>query len=245
MGTPMSPTELMLVGAQCVVYEACANMLAFAVELPSTTLLEAVLALEAQSGAAREARRAALLARIEWWCAEGIDEIHALTYLFPPSPTAPHAPEPLSPSASELRAAASGIPEEVLVATRLLLLDEEAFEKARAKSKMPSPRIEARERAGAKELGVAEVLLKATELRMAEYATSIAQDEQRLYGEAAAPMKQSIRSAVVVRLGEKRILADNARVLRAAHEASLKIASAVKRKGVESASAASSKKSKK
>jgi SET domain-containing protein 6 len=213
------------------------------VELPILRVVDAILALE---GAADQAeRRTSLLSRVEWSVAEGLDEVHALTYLFAPSSEPPHAPEPAKASSSELRAAAASVAEELLVHTRLLLLDDAAYEKVQAKGKLPNARIEAREPAAGKTLGVAEVLLKAIDLRLAEYPTSEQEDSARLYGAAGQQAEQgmsaNLRAALVVRLGEKRILIDNARVLTAAHEASLKIAAAPakgsKRKGAETAGA--------
>ncbi|PWN93175.1 SET domain-containing protein [Acaromyces ingoldii] len=191
------------------------------VEVAVSHLVGACLDLEQISEErTRTKREAELMARAEWWASEGLDEVFALSYAFPPSSQPPHRPEPVDPSAKELKAAASAFSEEILVAARILCLSEENFERAKKKAKMPNARIEAEEQHGSnKTMGVAELLIRALEKRRQEYPTSIEEDEELLYGQQRSEVKDlRARNAIVVRLSEKRIIEDNIRVLRGAIE---------------------------
>lgn len=170
--------------------------------------------------------------------------VFVLSYLFPPSREPPFAPDPANPTPNELKGATADLPDEFIIALRLLVsildssfralklfvyasccfardlhdqcLSDAAFAKAQEKGKMPSARIDAIEEGSLPGLSAAALGLRAVELRLAAYPQSAESDETRLYGPAAETgLSRNVRNAMVVRLGEKRILMDVARVLRA------------------------------
>lgn len=167
--------------------------------------------------------RDALLKRMEWACALGMDEVSALTYPFPPSSTPPYRPSMEDMSKRERREAALHLPEDILVLARVLCLDDASFDKAHAKDKLPNPRIDAVEELdGGHQVGVAPLLLHAIEAHRRAYTTTIEQDEQLLFGTSASQAEQlhlNRRQAIVIRLSEKRILADTEKILHAVIEA--------------------------
>ncbi|KAJ1022547.1 hypothetical protein NDA16_003536 [Ustilago loliicola] len=163
--------------------------------------------------------------RLEWACSSlGIDEVFILNYLFTPAKKAPHRAQPEKPSAKELKAAATGggISEEMIALTRVLTQSSETFEKAKAKGKGPSARVEAQEEhllGGGKTVRVSasEIMMNAIDLRLKEYPNggSVEEEEAKLYGSRKGQVEgENERRALVVRLGEKRVLLDQKRVLK-------------------------------
>lgn len=164
--------------------------------------------------------------RLEWACSSlGIDEVFILNYLFTPSNKPPHRAQPERPTPKELKAAATGggISEEMIALTRILCQSRETFEKARAKGKGPSARVEAQEEQvlGDKSkpirVAISQIMIDAIDLRLKEYpnGASVDEEEAKLYGSRKAEVGgENERRALVVRLGEKRVLLDQKRVLR-------------------------------
>ncbi|CCF51530.1 hypothetical protein NDA11_003738 [Ustilago hordei] len=163
--------------------------------------------------------------RLEWACSSlGIDEVFILNYLFTPSKKPPHRAEPEKPSPKELKAAATGggISEEMIALARVLTQSRETFEKAKAKGKGPSARVEAQEEhslEGGKtvRVSVSEIMMNAIDLRLRDYPNggSVEEEEAKLYGSRKGEVSgENERRALVVRLGEKRVLMDQKRVLK-------------------------------
>ena len=147
-----------------------------------------------------------------------------LTYLFTPAKKAPHRAQPEKPSAKELKAAATGggISEEMIALTRVLCQSRDAFEKAKAKGKGPSARVESQEThtvSGNKvvKVTISQIMMDAIDLRLQQYpnGAKVDEDEAKLYGSKRGEVKgENERRALVVRLGEKRVLLDQKRVLK-------------------------------
>ncbi|KAI0743984.1 hypothetical protein C8Q80DRAFT_1220766 [Daedaleopsis nitida] len=98
------------------------------------------------------------------------------------------------------------LPEEFVSFERLLLLSEGEWEKTAKKSKLPKPKID-------KEvLGIA---IEVLERRLQEYPTSIEEDEKLLAPGTVEQISLNRKHAVIVRLGEKRILRGTLARLRA------------------------------
>ncbi|EPQ29768.1 uncharacterized protein PFL1_02441 [Pseudozyma flocculosa PF-1] len=136
-----------------------------------------------------------------------------------------------APTAKQLKAAATGggIDEELVALARILAMPREAFDKAKAKGKGPSARIESVEVHAAsasasgpkKEVRVetSQILIDAIALRLATLpgGADVKADELLLYpgtgGAAARELGENERKALVVRLGEKRVLLDQKRTI--------------------------------
>ena len=167
---------------------------------------------------------AEMASRLEWACSSlGIEECFAITYLFQPSQSAPHRPEPERPTPKQLKAAATGggIDEEMVALARILAMSQDAFDRAKQKGKGPSARVEAVEdhQVRNKRVGipVAQVLIDAIDLRLAQLPNgqAVLEDEAKLYGKRTNEVpNENHRLALVVRLGEKRVLLDQKRVLK-------------------------------
>jgi len=89
------------------------------------------------------------------------------------------------------------LPEEVTSFVRLLMMSAPEWEKTKRKSKLPKPKVDD---------AVLSVAVDVVRRRLAEYPTTLEDDEALLGGEREKPMSLNLRNAVVVRLGEKRIL---------------------------------------
>ncbi|KAK0544265.1 Ribosomal lysine N-methyltransferase 4 [Tilletia horrida] len=162
------------------------------------------------------------------------DDAFPLTYLpgFAPSPESPHATIPSDASDQKLAAALTNaleetgtLPEELLQAARVLSISESDFEaQVKRKHKLPSGKFissvtrtdlsTAGSESGASfELSVASVMCRALRLRLRAYgSSSIAEDEAALkqiahIAEDGSNSRE--RMALVVRLGEKRVLSDH------------------------------------
>lgn len=168
------------------------------VEIDSSVLVEAI----------DPAKGAELTARIEHCVELGLEESYVLTSCFPPSETPPHRPEPANPSEKEIRQAMSNFDEELLSAVRVLLLSDDEWESHKAKEKIPKPKLDN---------VIAAALLKALEKRLESYAggPTSQPDEDRLYGPSRDQnLSENHRNAIVVRLGEKRVVENNIMVLK-------------------------------
>ncbi|SPO27722.1 related to RKM4 - ribosomal lysine methyltransferase [Ustilago trichophora] len=162
--------------------------------------------------------------RLEWACSSlGIDEVFILNYLFTPSAKKPHRAQPEKPTPKELKSAATGggIPEEMIALTRILCQSRETFEKARSKGKGPSARIEAQEEHltsnSSVKISPSQIMMEAIDLRLNQYpnGSSVQEEEAKLYGTRQSEVEgENERRALVVRLGEKRVLLDQKRVLK-------------------------------
>lgn len=199
------------------------------VELDAKLILTAALthlsSLLSLSASSAEELKKDLEERLEWACSSiGIDEVFILNYLFTPSGKSPHRAQPEKPTPKELKAAATGggISEEMIALTRVLCQSREAFEKARSKGKGPSARVEAQEEhtlANGKTVKVSpsQIMMEAIDLRLNEYpnGSSVEEEEAKLYGSRKTEVSgENERRALVVRLGEKRVLLDQKRVLK-------------------------------
>ncbi|KAH9946963.1 SET domain-containing protein [Amylocystis lapponica] len=89
------------------------------------------------------------------------------------------------------------LPEDLVSFIRLLLLSKEDWDKASAKSKLPKAKVDA---------GVLSIAARVLVQRMKEYPTTIEEDEILLSPENAENIAPHKKHAVIVRLGEKRIL---------------------------------------
>ncbi|KAI0305376.1 Rubisco LSMT, substrate-binding domain-containing protein [Multifurca ochricompacta] len=102
----------------------------------------------------------------------------------------------------------SELPEEMISFTRLLIMSSVDWEKSKRKSKLPKPKVDET------------VLSLATDVvrrRLAEYPTTIEEDEELLKDKS---ISLNLKHAIVVRLGEKRILHGLLRVVTEGLEAS-------------------------
>lgn len=201
------------------------------VEMDAKYVVEsAANALTGKLGLRAEEVQTDLAERLEWACsALGIDEVLILNYLFVPAAKAPHRPQPERPTARELKQAATGgeISEEMIALARIMCMSRESFEKAKSKGKGPSARLESQEQHSTKNgqtlrLSAAQTLIDAIDLRLRAYgddpkikAKSLAEaEESLLYGSKRCEVQcLNHRKALVVRLGEKRVLLDQRRVL--------------------------------
>ncbi|TNY19623.1 SET-domain protein [Rhodotorula diobovata] len=90
------------------------------------------------------------------------------------------------------------LPDELVMAIRTFLLDEADYAKAQKKESPPKPKLDPVS---------ADWARKILDQRLSEYSTSIEEDEAALQGDSAgAPLPLRKRMALIVRLGEKRIL---------------------------------------
>ncbi|KAI0335074.1 SET domain-containing protein [Cubamyces sp. BRFM 1775] len=89
------------------------------------------------------------------------------------------------------------LPEEFISFTRLLLLPKDEWEKTAKKSKLPKPKLDK---------DVLAIAVDVLQKRLRDYPTTMEEDEQLLAPGAAEQLSLNKRHAVVVRLGEKRIL---------------------------------------
>lgn len=152
---------------------------------------------------------AQLTERVSYLVSQGLEESFVLTYPFPPSDQEPYRPQPESPSDEEVKnVLGEALDEELLSTCRALLMGEEEFEaKYRAKEKVPKPKLDEE---------IAHFLIKAIEARLGRYegGPSSKEDEEILYGAQPKKLGTNARNAIVVRLGEKRVLEANASLLR-------------------------------
>ncbi|KAI0935355.1 hypothetical protein AcV7_003817 [Taiwanofungus camphoratus] len=89
------------------------------------------------------------------------------------------------------------LPEELMSFVRLLLLPQAEWDKARCKGRLPKAKIEA---------PILMVAAEVLEKRLSEYRTTIETDEALLAPENVQGLSFNKKHAVIVRLGEKRIL---------------------------------------
>lgn len=177
------------------------------VELNASFLVEAALQSEVDRPCGSPLSKRQLRERIEYLVSQGLEESFALTYAFPPDEHPPYRPQPLEPTLKEIQQAISNFDEELLTAARTLLLSEENFRKHQNKEKVPKARLDEQ---------ISALLLKALHLRLSIYAggASTRTDEELLYGPLSSLAKGTkLWKAVVVRLGEKRVLENNIMVL--------------------------------
>ncbi|CAO1614446.1 unnamed protein product [Parajaminaea phylloscopi] len=177
------------------------------VELDATLLVNAALE-GCDSGVDIEKERMKLLERVSYLVSLGLEESFVLTYAFPPSEQPPHRPEPADPSDRDIQQAIANFDEELLSASRALLLSDDEFEKHQTKEKVPKPRLDE---------PICSLLLRSLHMRLSMYAGghSSSHDEELLYGSSSTSLAKgtNTRNAVVVRLGEKRVLENNIMVL--------------------------------
>ncbi|KAG8214259.1 SET domain-containing protein [Butyriboletus roseoflavus] len=133
-------------------------------------------------------------ARIEWWLDEGEDDTFVLTL-----------PESGSHSSAIL-------PPALISLTRLLLLSEPDFESAHSKGRLPKGKLRKVDVNDNKE--VLEILDDVFKQREEMYIGGSIEDDERLLS-VAETLTRRKRHAVIVRLGEKRILRDIRQTLRA------------------------------
>ncbi|PWN34320.1 SET domain-containing protein [Meira miltonrushii] len=186
------------------------------VELPMESLIAGRLLLP------NSPSKESLLARMAWACSLGMDEVSPLTYPFPLSPEPPYRPDHQGLTKRDYREIAMGMPDDLLVLARVLCLTEENYTKAASKDRLPNPKFDAVERyANGQEIGVTQILLKALEERKKDYPTSIEEDEQLLYPALGQSNNLSLnrRNAITVRLSEKYILGETAKMVEAVAEA--------------------------
>ncbi len=195
------------------------------VELDANLVLQAAKAhLARVLSADADAVQKDLEERLEWACSSlGIDEVFILNYLFTPGSKPPHRAQPEKPTPKELKAAATGggISEEMIALTRVLCMSREAFDKARTKGKGPSARVESQEEHTlpndkAVRVSASQIMMDAIDLRLQQYpgGASVSEEEAKLYGSRKNEVGgDNERRALVVRLGEKRVLLDQKRVL--------------------------------
>ncbi|KAI8968075.1 SET domain-containing protein [Trametes punicea] len=89
------------------------------------------------------------------------------------------------------------LPEEFVSFARLLLLPKDEWEKTAKKSKVPKPKVDH---------AVLAVAADVVEKRLKEYPTTIEEDEELLAPECIEQLSLNRKHAIIVRLGEKRIL---------------------------------------
>lgn len=185
------------------------------VEVDSSVLVNAVMQREGRMSAtdtepqteADKQRHSDLTSRVVYFVSLGLEESYVLTSCFPPSEKPPHRPEPSNPSDKEIKGAMSNLDEELLIAVRALLLTDEEFDAHQSKEKMPKPKLDDK---------IADVLLLALQRRLAMYAGGPCSqaDEELIYGSQAGSLSENKRNAIIVRLGEKRVIENNIMVLR-------------------------------
>ncbi|KAL9939913.1 hypothetical protein V8E36_001730 [Tilletia maclaganii] len=165
---------------------------------------------------------------------------------YPPDPNPPHATptsaDTADPESSQLGSLiealdeavneTGSIGEDLLQCARALCLTDDEFEKrVRGKGRLPSPKIAAVINrpdlasgggAGSLQICVADVIARACRIRLQVYASTVEQDEAELLASPLAAASaltvkdRRRRAALVVRLGERRVLADHARAFEAA-----------------------------
>ncbi|KAI0759853.1 SET domain-containing protein [Trametes elegans] len=89
------------------------------------------------------------------------------------------------------------LPEELISFARLLLLSKEEWEKTAKKSKLPKPKVDK---------DVLTIAADVLERRLKEYPTTLEEDEKLLEPGTVDQLSLNKKNAVIVRLGEKRIL---------------------------------------
>ncbi|KAI0314231.1 SET domain-containing protein [Amylostereum chailletii] len=89
------------------------------------------------------------------------------------------------------------LPEELIAFVRLLLMPTPEWQKVRQKSKLPKPKVDGY---------ILKVAVDMLRKRLAEYPTTLEEDEGLLSEENVGSLSTNKKHAVVVRLGEKRIL---------------------------------------
>ncbi|CDO69162.1 hypothetical protein BN946_scf185042.g64 [Trametes cinnabarina] len=89
------------------------------------------------------------------------------------------------------------LPEEFISFTRLLLLPKDEWEKTAKKSKLPKPKVDR---------DVLDVASQVLEKRLTDYPTTVEEDEHLFASDAFGRLSLNKKHAVIVRLGEKRIL---------------------------------------
>jgi len=89
------------------------------------------------------------------------------------------------------------LPEDMISFVHLLIMSEPDWAKTKRKSKLPKPRVNN---------AVLSVVADVVRRRLAEYPTTMEDDETLLGTEKETPVPLNLKNAVVVRLGEKRIL---------------------------------------
>ncbi|KAI9507469.1 SET domain-containing protein [Russula earlei] len=89
------------------------------------------------------------------------------------------------------------LPEELTSFVRLLMMSDPEWAKTKRKSKLPKPKVDD---------AVLSVVADVLRRRLAEYPTTIEDDEALLGTEKEKPIPLNVKNAVVVRLSEKRIL---------------------------------------
>ncbi|RPD78643.1 SET domain-containing protein [Lentinus tigrinus ALCF2SS1-7] len=97
------------------------------------------------------------------------------------------------------------LPEEFVSFERLLLQSKDEWEKTAKKSKLPKPKVDK---------DVLTIAIDVLEARLKEYPTSIQEDEKLLEPGSVEQLSVNKKNAVVVRLGEKRILQGTLKQLR-------------------------------
>ncbi|PIL36034.1 transcription factor [Ganoderma sinense ZZ0214-1] len=98
------------------------------------------------------------------------------------------------------------LPEELISLERLLLQSKEEWAKTAKKSKLPKPKVD---------VDVLSVAIDVLAARLKEYPTSIDEDEDLIKAGSMELLSLNKKHAVVVRLGEKRILQGTLKQLRA------------------------------
>ncbi|GBE80467.1 SET domain-containing protein [Sparassis crispa] len=101
------------------------------------------------------------------------------------------------------------LPNELVSFVRLLFLSQQEWEKTRAKSKLPKPKVDS---------VVLSVVMQVLERRLREYPTTIEVDEALLAPGTVDSLSLNKKHAVIVRLGEKRILCGTLQETRKLHE---------------------------
>ncbi|KAK0556412.1 Ribosomal lysine N-methyltransferase 4 [Tilletia horrida] len=225
-----------------------------AVDLEATMLGEAVCELweerrDSGKGEGSSISREAMKERVQWLCDSEdalLDDAFPITYLpaFPPTfsstagqssntittipPDTPRAE--LVAALNEALEEVGTLPEELLQCARTLTLPEADFEKnVRGKGKLPGPKLSA----VADGVRVADVVVRALQIRLKAYPTT-AEEDQAILAELSQPLggapeseldltaqqrQRRRRAAVVVRLGEKRVLQDHILAFEAVAEA--------------------------
>ncbi|KAI0272250.1 hypothetical protein BGY98DRAFT_1001427 [Russula aff. rugulosa BPL654] len=89
------------------------------------------------------------------------------------------------------------LPEEMISFARLLMMSAPEWEKTKRKSKLPKPKVDD---------AVLSVAADVVRMRLSDYPTTIEDDEALLESEKEKPIPLNLKNAVVVRVGEKRIL---------------------------------------
>ncbi|KAF8499657.1 SET domain-containing protein [Russula emetica] len=129
--------------------------------------------------------------RVNWWLEEGGDECIPLsTCYFDRSLLIFFCSVFVVDFSNEL-------PEEMASFSRLLMMSAPEWEKTKRKSKLPKPKVDD---------VVLSVAADVVRRRLSDYPTTIEDDEALLGSEKEKPIPLNLKNAVVVRLGEKRIL---------------------------------------